>query len=115
MVAIADKVIASGDPLDGRTVGFVLTTRFGLNNAGQIVLLARLDDGTQGIYLATPITPCPWDLYASGDFGVKDLLFLLGEWGPCPKKGDCAADFDDSGDVGVKDLLVLLGNWGPCP
>ncbi len=44
--------------------------------------------------------------------GVKDLLILLGAWGPCPKKGDCPADFDNSGDVGVKDLLILLGNWG---
>ena len=44
--------------------------------------------------------------------GVKDLLILLGDWGPCPKKGDCPADLDNSGDVGVKDLLILLGNWG---
>ena len=58
---------------------------------------------------------CLWDLDASGDVGVKDLLILLGEWGPCPKKGDCPADFDASGDVGVKDLLFLLGAWGPCP
>ena len=62
-----------------------------------------------------PQTPCPWDIDDSGDVGVKDLLFLLGAWGPCPPKGDCPADFDDSGDVGVKDLLFLLGNWGPCP
>ena len=59
--------------------------------------------------------PCPWDLDDSGDVGVKDLLFLLGAWGPCPKKGECPADFDNSGDVGVKDLLFLLGAWGPCP
>ncbi len=58
---------------------------------------------------------CPWDFDDTGDVGVKDLLFLLGAWGPCPPKEDCPADFDDSGDVGVKDLLFLLGNWGPCP
>ncbi len=58
---------------------------------------------------------CPGDLDGSGDVGVKDLLILLGAWGPCPPKEDCPADFDDSGDVGVKDLLVLLGAWGPCP
>ena len=56
--------------------------------------------------------PCLADLDGSGDVGVKDLLFLLGTWGPCPKKGDCPADLDNSGDVGVKDLLTLLGNWG---
>ena len=58
---------------------------------------------------------CPWDLDGNGSVGVKDLLFLLGAWGPCPPKADCPADFDDSGDVGVKDLLILLGAWGPCP
>ncbi len=58
---------------------------------------------------------CPGDLDDSNDVGVKDLLILLGAWGPCPKKGDCPADFDNSNDVGVKDLLFLLGNWGPCP
>ncbi|MEE9295660.1 MAG: choice-of-anchor Q domain-containing protein [Phycisphaerae bacterium] len=57
---------------------------------------------------------CPADFDNSGDVGVKDLLFLLGAWGPCPKKGDCLADFDTSGDVGVKDLLFLLGAWGRC-
>ncbi len=57
---------------------------------------------------------CPGDIDDSGDVGVKDLLFLLGTWGPCPKKGDCPADFDNTGDVGVKDLLFLLGAWGPC-
>ncbi len=61
------------------------------------------------------ITECPWDVDGSGDVGVKDLLFLLGTWGPCPKKGDCLADFDEDGAVGVKDLLFLLGAWGPCP
>ena len=70
-----------------------------------------------GVYEFQPneTPPCPWDLDASGDVGVKDLLILLGAWGPCPPKGDCPADFDDSGDVGVKDLLFLLGNWGACP
>ncbi len=58
---------------------------------------------------------CPWDIDNTGDVGVKDLLFLLGAWGPCPPKGDCPADFDNTGNVDVKDLLVLLGNWGPCP
>ena len=58
---------------------------------------------------------CPADLVVDGVVGVKDLLFLLGTWGPCPKKGDCPADLVVDGVVGVKDLLFLLGNWGPCP
>ena len=54
--------------------------------------------------------PCNADLDDDGAVGVKDLLILLGAWGPCP---DCPADFDEDGSVGVKDLLVLLGGWGP--
>lgn len=54
--------------------------------------------------------PCNADLDDDGAVGVKDLLNLLGAWGPCP---DCPADFDGDGSVGVKDLLVLLGGWGP--
>ncbi len=54
--------------------------------------------------------PCNADLDDDGAVGVKDLLNLLGAWGPCP---DCPADFDGNDSVGVKDLLVLLGGWGP--
>ncbi len=55
----------------------------------------------------------PADLDMDGSVGVKDLLILLGSWGPCPDPpADCPADFDASGDVGVKDLLILLGAWG---
>ena len=72
------------------------------------------DSGSAYLFDAAAPGMCPWDIDDNGNVGVKDLLFLLGAWGPCPPKEDCPADFDDSGDVGVKDLLDLLGNWGPC-
>ncbi|MCH8991952.1 MAG: FG-GAP repeat protein [Acidobacteria bacterium] len=76
---------------------------------------ASTDCNANGIPDECEPPPCPADLDGSCDVGVKDLLFLLGAWGPCPKKGDCPADFDGNDDVGVKDLLSLLGAWGPCP
>ncbi|MCH8970248.1 MAG: hypothetical protein IIA66_14155 [Planctomycetes bacterium] len=54
----------------------------------------------------------PADLDGDGSVGVKDLLILLGEWGPCDDCTDCPADLDGDRTVGVKDLLILLGNWG---
>ena len=52
------------------------------------------------------------DLDGDGSVGVKDLLILLGNWGPCGDCNDCPADLDSDCSVGVKDLLILLGNWG---
>ncbi len=54
----------------------------------------------------------PGDLDGDGSVGVKDLLILLGSWGPCDDCNDCIADLDDDCTVGVVDLLILLANWG---
>ena len=115
---VAKHLLWSGSVgnLEGLALGPSLT-------GGNQSLLGIVDDGDPlstnqlvAFELLLPDgTPCPWDLDNSGDVGVKDLLILLGTWGPCPKKGDCPADFDNSGDIGVKDLLFLLGNWGSCP
>ncbi len=99
---------AEGDRF-GRSVGI----------SGNIAIVGAHFDNDNGLQSGSAYlfdaSSCPADFDNSGDVGVKDLLFLLGAWGPCPKKRDCPADFDDSGDVGVKDLLFLLGTWGPCP
>ena len=95
---------------DGAGNGLSGTEGIAVDASGHVYVAGEFSNN------AFKISPaCPWDIDGSGDVGVKDLLFLLGTWGPCPPKGDCLADFDDSGDVGVKDLLFLLGAWGPCP
>ncbi|MCH7849630.1 MAG: ASPIC/UnbV domain-containing protein [Planctomycetes bacterium] len=58
------------------------------------------------------VSECNADLDGDGAVGVKDLLILLGVWGPCK---DCPADFNRNDAVGVSDLLALLANWGACP
>ena len=97
--------------------GFELAGTIGQHDAGPAMTggaFALLGGFWPGAGSA-PGTPCPADFDDSGAVDVKDLLFLLGAWGPCPKKGACLADFDNSGAVDVKDLLFLLGIWGPCP
>ncbi len=81
-----------------------VTTMFVGSGVGHTYLYA--------IRIGDEIQPMPGDLDGDGQVGVKDLLILLGDWGPCPLKGDCPADLDGDGSVGVKDLLILLGNWG---
>ena len=91
-----------------------------LNNDGAMdFLLGATGGGFNGppagrfIVLAGNQSPgIPGDIDGDGSVGVKDLLILLGSWGPCDDCKKCPADLDDDCSVGVKDLLILLGNWG---
>ena len=74
----------------------------------QSIVEAAID----GVRLSTIVCGALGDLDGDGTVGVKDLLILLGLWGPCDDCDDCLADLDDDCTVGVKDLLILLGNWG---
>ena len=80
---------------------------FSLVRSGTVII-----SGGSFSFNVSGLPPCPADLNGDGAVGVKDLLILLGAWGPNPGH---PADFDDDDSVGVKDLLVLLGTWGPCP
>ena len=51
---------------------------------------------------------CIGDFTGDDEVGIKDFLFLLGNWGT-PN-----ADIDGDGDTGIEDFLILLGEWGPC-
>ena len=103
------SMVSLGD-LDGDGVGDLAVGAFADDDGGEP---PAANHGAVWVLFLDGI--CLWDLDANGSVGVKDLLFLLGAWGPCPPKEDCLADFDLSGKIDVKDLLALLANWGPCP
>ncbi|MBD2776861.1 DUF7453 family protein [Iningainema tapete] len=83
---VKDKVIASGDTLFGSTVKSVRFSRQGLNNKDQIVFQAELTDGTQGVFLAEPVSdvtseqepqiPLPEEAFTISKV-VDDVDFLL--------------------------------------
>jgi hypothetical protein len=54
---VADKVIAMGDKLDGKTVAGVNLGRFALNDTGEIAFFITFTDSTGGVYRATPFAP----------------------------------------------------------
>ena len=108
-----DKITAS-DAAAGDEFGFFVSF------SGDLVIVGAHfndDNGTSSgsAYIFDGVCPCPADLDGDGAVGVKDLLILLGAWGPCGDCADCPADLDGDCNVGVKDLLVLLGDWGLCP
>ena len=93
--------------------GFIINqiSSFGEDALGELYIVDQ-GFGTSGqVFKIIPVVPTisPADLDCSGAVGVKDLLFLLGSWGPCD---GCLADLDGDHVVGVKDLLSLLGSWG---
>lgn len=49
-----DRVIGTGDLLLGRTITSLTFSREGLNDSGQLTFTAFFDDGTSGVFLATP-------------------------------------------------------------
>ena len=85
---------------------------FAINDAGQIAAFGPDAKFNAAAMLLTPVEPPLGDLDGDCQVGVKDLLILLGSWGPCEDCPPCPADLDGSGVVGVSDLLILLGNWG---
>ena len=71
-----------------------------------------LDQNNNGIPDECEPPGIPGDIDGDGSVGVKDLLFLLGSWGPCADCNNCPADLDGDCAVDTADLLILLGNWG---
>jgi len=69
---VADKVIAAGDPLAGSRVES-LYYYGGINGTGQITFEYRLENGTQGIAVATPV---PEPMGAAAAAAASLLLFL---------------------------------------
>ena len=49
------------------------------------------------------------DLNCDGVVDVRDLLVVLGEWGPC---SICSGDLNVDGVADILDLLLVISNWG---
>jgi hypothetical protein len=100
-------------------VGWTLRRADDVNDNGLIIGSGhRQGQGTHAFILEPQDPCCPADLDGDGNVGVKDLLILIGNWGPCPDCGDCGVecvgDLDCDCSVGVKDQNTLLGAWGSC-
>jgi hypothetical protein len=66
---VKDRVIGTGDMIDGAAVTGLSMYREGLNNSGQIAFVAQLDDGRGVIVVASPVSKgCP------ADFNVDDVV-----------------------------------------
>ncbi|MCH8314609.1 MAG: S8 family serine peptidase [Planctomycetes bacterium] len=97
--AIEDALVSTAVNIDAQNPDFPEEL-----GAGRIDIGAAVSLG--------PPAPTLGDIDNDGSVGVKDLLSLLGSWGPCNSCHFCPADLDSDCQVGVTDLLILLGNWG---
>jgi len=90
----------------------VLWQARGINNTGQIVGIAELQDSvsstSQRAFRLDPVTP---DVSGDGVVDGLDLARLLSAWG----SDDPYIDLDGDGVVNTADLTDLLLHWGPVP
>ncbi|MFM9956691.1 MAG: GC-type dockerin domain-anchored protein [Phycisphaerales bacterium] len=103
-----NTLIASGS-------GWVLERANGVNNAGQIVGVGRLNGQTRG-FLLTPgpthvVPPCFADLNRDEVVNIADLTLFLGQFGASVTPG-AGADVNGDGAVNISDLTTLLGGFG---
>ncbi|MCH8211312.1 MAG: hypothetical protein IIB99_08060, partial [Planctomycetes bacterium] len=103
----APAIMPSGNPFERWSLDGVSQP------AGDLILDVIMNQAHIALAIFGPVVA--FGLEGEGSVGVKDLLILLGAWGPCADcklPGDCPADLDGDCTVGVVDLLILLGNWG---
>jgi hypothetical protein len=102
---VADKVIQSGDTLDGSTVPAfpsLFFSREGFNDAGEIVFWVQLADNRTGIYRASPAVSNSADYDMDGDVDGNDFLVWQRGGSPNPlSPGDLAAWKAQFGNVAV--------------
>ena len=106
---VTSRIAELSPSSDGFSINQI--SSFGEDARGELYIVDQGSGFSGQVFKIVPVKPTisPADLDCSGDVGVKDLLILLGTWGPCD---GCLADLDGDHSVGVKDLLSLLGSWG---
>jgi hypothetical protein len=74
-----DRVVGLGDNIDGAAIVSLVFSRDCLNNEGQIAFAARLSDGTQGVWVGTPVPePSTLVLFCVSTIGL--LAFAWRRW-----------------------------------
>jgi V8-like Glu-specific endopeptidase len=106
----------SGSPVIDEATGLAIAihTHGGCGsggNNGTSVLHGGLQFALANPQGVCALNPCYEDLDQSGDVGFRDILLLIGAWGPC---GSCPADLDHNGVVDLGDVFELIMAWGPC-
>lgn len=113
IVQTGEVIDVNNDPLidDLRTIATV-PRYYGFNDAGQLTLILRFTDGSQGVFVVS--TPLIGDLDNDGFVGLSDLAVILGNWNQNATPGDISigeGDVNGDGFVGIEDLNTVLGNW----
>ena len=106
---VTSRIAELSPSSDGFSINQI--SSFGEDARGELYIVDQGSGFSGQVFKIVPVKPTisPADLDCDGAVGVKDLLILLGTWGPCD---GCLADLDGDHSVGVKDLLSLLGEWG---
>ena len=83
-----------------------------INDAGQVAFAAFLENGTIGVFVATPTPPCPADLDANGTLNIDDINLFAQAF----TSGDLLADLDANGVLNIDDINLFAAAFtAGCP
>ncbi|MEZ6317756.1 MAG: GC-type dockerin domain-anchored protein [Phycisphaerales bacterium] len=83
-----------------------------INDAGQVAFAAFLENGTIGVFVATPAPACPADLDGSGTLNLDDVNLFANAFAA----GDLLADVDGNGVLNLDDVNTFaLSFVAGCP
>lgn len=106
---IIETVLRSGDALNGSTVRSLrLGTQHSMNNRDEFAFWALLNDGREGVFIATPSMEIHvGDTNGDGKVDLEDLNNVRNNFG-----GSGSGDADSDGDVDLDDLNAVRNNFG---
>jgi hypothetical protein len=104
--------IGAGFDFGGTTGVQTANSSMDINNAGQVAFSCFLENGTIGVFVATPVFSCVADFNDDGTVNIVDVVAFITNW----NAQGTGADFNNDGTVNILDVVAFITEWSTgCP
>ena len=99
--------IGEGFDFGGTTGVQTVNSSMDINNAGQVAFACFLENGTIGVFVATPVFACEADFDADGTVNILDVVAFITNW----SANGAGADFNNDNMVNILDVVAFITVW----